>query len=185
MAFLSSLLLFVLFIFRYVQAQTGCCSVWWYAPQGAIVTRVRAINRTIISQPRTHIFLQLESTLEISSVSMGPGVHFVWPGMEPRNGSFVFQNVIGDDQPKGSWVFAKWYGPYDTQGDYHEYRIVPGKVNLEHRQEQLTYYPLVTRGDILTTIFDLNLNNGEWNDPWYLTPGTKGAIAGEKLMVVA
>jgi len=45
---------------------------------------------------------------------------------------------------------------------------------------QLTQRHLVTQGDTLTTIFDLNLNNGEWNDPWHLTPGAKGIAAGEK-----
>jgi len=77
-------------------------------------------------------YKQLESTLEIPSVSTGPGVHFVWPGLEPRNEDFVFQNVIGDDQPKGRWVFATWYGPYNTQGEYHEYGIVPGEL-IENR----------------------------------------------------
>jgi hypothetical protein len=45
---------------------------------------------------------------------------------------------------------------------------------------QMTECYIITHEDTLTTIFNLNLGNGEWNDPWYLTPGSKGVAAGEK-----
>jgi len=44
----------------------------------------------------------------------------------------------------------------------------------------VTEYIVVPQGDTLTTIFDLNLDNGGRNDPWYLTIGLKGVTAGEK-----
>jgi hypothetical protein len=100
--------------------------------------------------------------------------------MEPRNENFVFQNVIGDDQPKGSWESATWHGPYDVQGQCHEYGFVPGEIARDHLWTQLNRKYLVTQGDILTAIFDSNLNNGEWDYPWHLTPGIKGAAACEK-----
>lgn len=109
-------------------AQAGCCSAWWIVPDGSILTRVyvpthlsttmcsRLVapkyddNTQAINWERVwHIMLIHEYMLtDIGSL------HYVWPGMEPRNGSFVFQNVIGDQQPAGNWSFATWYGPYDT-----------------------------------------------------------------------
>jgi hypothetical protein len=124
-------------------------------------------------------YKQLESTMKIPSISKGPGIHFVWPGLEPRNGNFVFQNVIGDDQPTGRWTLATWYGPYDAKGDYYEYGTIPGETFEQLFLMQMTECYIVTHGDTLTTIFDLNLGNGEWNDPWYLTPGSNGVAAGE------
>jgi len=37
--------------------------------------------------------------------------HFLWFGIEPRDGSVVFQNVLSDDQPVGQWTFAVWDVP--------------------------------------------------------------------------
>lgn len=34
---------------------------------------------------------------------------YVWPGMENGATDFVYQNVIGDQQPEGEWSFATWY----------------------------------------------------------------------------
>ena len=99
----------------------------------------------------------------IPVLSKGPGLHYVWPGMETGAGNFVFQNVIGDKQPDGQWTFATWYGPYDTAKDYKEY----GRVK-------------VTEGDALTTIFELDTSTGEWTDNWILEPGSKGKSNGEQ-----
>ena len=42
------------------------------------------------------------------------GFHALWPGMEPTAQNFVFQNVVDDDQPDGTWAYSVWYGPYDS-----------------------------------------------------------------------
>lgn len=34
---------------------------------------------------------------------------YVWPGLQNAPNDFVFQDVIGDQQPAGKWTLATWY----------------------------------------------------------------------------
>lgn len=62
--------------------------------------------------------------MTLPNVSPGQGIHFIWPGMEPSDGSFVFQNVLGDDISGNTrrasntkpteWTFATWDVPDKT-----------------------------------------------------------------------
>lgn len=45
--------------------------------------------------------------MTLPSLPPGPGVHYIWPGLEPNAENFVFQDVAGDQLGNG-WTFAEW-----------------------------------------------------------------------------
>ncbi|KAE9378733.1 hypothetical protein N431DRAFT_460066 [Stipitochalara longipes BDJ] len=113
-------------------------------------------------QPGAQI-TRLASTMLVPSVPpVNTGFHAIWPGLQPTDDSFVFQNVVDDDQPVGKWAYSTWYGPYDTAGDYYDYPTVP-----------------TTPGDSFITDFEFYAPTTEWIDTYVLEPGTAGASAGE------
>ncbi len=43
--------------------------------------------------------------------------HALWPGLQPTDDSFVYQNVVDDWYPSQTnvrWDVSTWYGPRDT-----------------------------------------------------------------------
>jgi hypothetical protein len=54
----------------------------------------------------------LEATMVIPQASKGPGIHFIWPGLQPSSDNYVFQDVAGDDLGPGAWTFAEWSVDY-------------------------------------------------------------------------
>lgn len=86
--------------------------VLWFQP-GAQITRVNPIFLYQVGVKLTRI--QLASTMLVPSVPpVNTGFHAIWPGLQPTDNSFVFQNVVDDDQPVGKWAYSTWYGPYDA-----------------------------------------------------------------------
>ncbi|EHK98650.1 hypothetical protein M7I_5535 [Glarea lozoyensis 74030] len=61
----------------------------------------------IIWQPQATI-TTLQATMVIPQVPAGPGIHFIWPGLQPSSNQYVFQDVSGDDTGIGAWTFADW-----------------------------------------------------------------------------
>jgi hypothetical protein len=79
-------LLITLILATLIQQSTGY-GVFW-APQATITT--------------------LEATMVIPQPPQGPGIHFIWPGLQPSSDNYVFQDVAGDDLRHGAWTFAEW-----------------------------------------------------------------------------
>jgi hypothetical protein len=49
--------------------------------------------------------------------SGGPSYHALWPGLQPTDNSFVYQNVVDDWYPSQTntrWDVSTWYGPSNT-----------------------------------------------------------------------
>ena len=49
--------------------------------------------------------------------SGGPSYHALWPGLQPTDNSFVYQNVVDDWYPSQTntrWDVSSWYGPTNT-----------------------------------------------------------------------
>jgi len=51
---------------------------------------------------------QLNVTMIMPAVPAAPGIHYIWPGLQPNSDAFVFQDVGGDEEGSGSWTFAEW-----------------------------------------------------------------------------
>ncbi|KUJ12542.1 uncharacterized protein LY89DRAFT_738318 [Mollisia scopiformis] len=91
--------------------------------------------------------------------------HALWPGMQPTDDSFVYQNVVDDWYPSQKnlrWDVSTWYGPDDAAGDYVEYQTYP-----------------VTVGDSITTDFQFHMPSGTWTETQIIEPGASGTTAGE------
>ena len=61
----------------------------------------------LIFQPQA-VISRLETTMIIPEIPKGPGIHYVWPGLQPDTNNFVFQDVSGDELGTGAWTFAEW-----------------------------------------------------------------------------
>jgi hypothetical protein len=110
-----------------IVAQGGCCSAWWFAPSESVMTRVSkcflVLNCTLTHESllvrcSSHLYQRGKASISFGQVGLQRCFYLLKSnknaGFEPRNGDFVFQNVIGDQQQPGKWSFATWYGPYDT-----------------------------------------------------------------------
>jgi hypothetical protein len=89
-------------------------------------------------------------------------MHFIWPGLEPLSGDFVFQNVLGDPKRSGSWSFATWYGPL-PDGSYREFQ-----------------HAAVSPGDSLVSDFVLDFGTNTWGNSWMLVLGNGTVIEAGK-----
>ena len=66
------------------------------------------------------------------------GFHAIWPGLQPTDDSFVFQNVVDDDQPVGKWAYSTWYGPYDAASVFFSMNTVEVSPKLMDKTEAIT-----------------------------------------------
>ncbi|KAH8670292.1 hypothetical protein BGZ60DRAFT_375624 [Tricladium varicosporioides] len=53
------------------------------------------------------VITKFEVTMKIPKVPDAPGIHYIWPGLQPNGNNFVFQDVVGDYNG-GSWTFSEW-----------------------------------------------------------------------------
>jgi len=106
--------------------------------------------------------IQLKSSTVAPPLSKAQGIHFIWPGLEPLSGDFVFQNVLGDQKRSGSCSFAAWYGPL-PDGSYREFQQT-----------------VVSPGDSLVSDFVLDLGTNTWSNSWMPVPGNETKIETRK-----
>lgn len=52
--------------------------------------------------------MKLDAYFTIPPIPSGPGIHYIWPGLEPSAENYVFQDVVGDQLGSGTWSFAEW-----------------------------------------------------------------------------
>ncbi|KAH6677115.1 hypothetical protein B0J14DRAFT_689188 [Halenospora varia] len=128
---------------QHVAAQKGCCSAWFKAPEGAIVKDFGSITYT-------------------PAFPKGKGVHFIWSGLENRNGSFVFQTVLASASGEGTgnktWTAAI--------GDYHEFKSNPTRRGDSFGNELL--------------LGDDDEPNGHMVGEWVVQPGAEGKAMGDE-----
>jgi len=101
---------------------------------------------------------KLESTFTVPPLSTTGGFHALWPGLEPTAENFVYQNVIDDDQPDGTWGYSTW----EVESGY-----IDGPVTT------------VYEGDVISSTFTLNPTTAVWTDVTSIVPGSAGVNAGE------
>jgi len=123
----------------------------------------------------------------IPPLSPGPGIHFVWAGLETRPGSFVYQSVVDDEQSPGYWSYATWYGPDVSPSPSSTIPLLPTPVSstvvgpAESSAQVSTeiagyhespYIPLrVLEGDALNSVLELDVETGMWTSSWTIVPG--------------
>ena len=83
---------------------------WFIPPSGADITSFVSTMTIPDVSANTGIGVSAVPTdgcTDRLTISAQP--RYVWPGMENAAGDFVYQDVIGDQQPEGEWTFATWY----------------------------------------------------------------------------
>lgn len=95
------------FLIQTAIAQTASYAMWFLP--GASITSVGPRARISWIGVRLTFLSQFTTTMIVPSLSIGSGLHGIWPGLENDSDGFVFQDVVGDSKILGQWQFWEEY----------------------------------------------------------------------------
>ncbi|KAH6673133.1 hypothetical protein B0J14DRAFT_654860 [Halenospora varia] len=130
-----------------------------------VVALAQSINGYGLFYEPGAVITKLEVAMIMPEIPAAPGIHYIWPGLQPNGANFVFQDVAGDYNG-GSWTFSEW--TVDSNANYN-------------KTDDVTVY----LGDSIDILFSLDTHTGEWLNRWTTTPGSTGQAAGETYTVAS